>query len=73
MHLTNKDQSRAVTYKYGRNTKNPHTLEENQQNERKLPNSTTRKINFLRNSVSIGKRNVSFQCDLNPFRNNRLL
>ena len=73
LELTNKDQSRAVMYKYGRNTKNPHTLEENQQNERKLPNSTTRNINFTRNSVSIGNRNVSFQCGLTPFRNNRLL
>lgn len=73
LELTNKDQSRAIMYKYGQNTKNPHTLEENQQNERKLPNSTTRKINFTRNSVSTGKRNVNFQCGLKPFRNNRLL
>ena len=43
-------------YKYGQNTKHPHTLEEDQQNERKLTNSTTRKLNFTRNSVNTGKR-----------------
>lgn len=41
LELTNKDQSRAVMYKYGRNTKNPQTLVKKVRNleRKKTPSS----------------------------------